>query len=305
MGLITSSRAQEVWYAPGDQLPNPAGKVGDPDYMQLFAPASGSQWPQATSHIQVLVLNQRFPARASDSDLTTVFAYLRTHNIRLSTAMSVLPGRDCGNSVEGFTLPGTPIAMARRIKQLGGNLYSISMDEPFMFGHVYQGPNACHFSIEEVAAGVAQTIHAIREIFPNVLIGDGEPATQINGADWLQGVENWLDAYERATGTPLAYLQDDPNWSGSWRERMPQLAALLKRKHVPFGVMFTTTGQKVGSDVAWIATAQQNIRNFQSLGVHPDQVIFTSWDPYPSHVLPETSPTTLTYLIDWYAGTQH
>jgi hypothetical protein len=37
----------------------------------------------------------------------------------------------------------------------------------------------------------------------------------------------------------------------------------------------------------------------------PDQVSIKSWLPHPSHVLPETSPTAHTYLIDWYFDRSH
>jgi hypothetical protein len=36
------------------------------------------------------------------------------------------------------------------------------------------------------------------------------------------------------------------------------------------------------------------------LKLHPDRAIFQSWNPYPTHVLPETAPDTLTHLVDFY-----
>lgn len=32
----------------------------------------------------------------------------------------------------------------------------------------------------------------------------------------------------------------------------------------------------------------------------PNQVTIQSWNRYPSHVLPETDPTALTSLVEWY-----
>ena len=38
------------------------------------------------------------------------------------------------------------------------------------------------------------------------------------------------------------------------------------------------------------------------LKLHPDRAIFQSWNPYPTHVLPETAPDTLTHLVDFYVN---
>ena len=35
-------------------------------------------------------------------------------------------------------------------------------------------------------------------------------------------------------------------------------------------------------------------------GAIPAQPIFASWRSYPTHVLPETDPDALTYLVDYY-----
>jgi hypothetical protein len=32
----------------------------------------------------------------------------------------------------------------------------------------------------------------------------------------------------------------------------------------------------------------------------PDRAIFQSWQPNPTHALPETVPDTLTHLVDFY-----
>jgi hypothetical protein len=70
-------------------------------------------------------------------------------------------------------------------------------------------------------------------------------------------------------------------------------------------MIFNATGDPP-SDAIWIAEAQQHARAYQALMKSPpDQAILASWTTHPTHILPETTPTTLTYLIDWYVSMVH
>jgi hypothetical protein len=76
---------------------------------------------------------------------------------------------------------------------------------------------------------------------------------------------------------------------------------MLKKRGIKYGIMFTGDGVPVATDEGWIAIAQQRVRDYETvIKDKPDQVIFTSWNPHPSRDLPETTPNTLAYLIDWY-----
>jgi hypothetical protein len=46
--------------------------------------------------------------------------------------------------------------------------------------------------------------------------------------------------------------------------------------------------------------ARLHINAVEGAGVNPEQIIFVSWDKYPSRTLPETDPTALSSLIDYY-----
>jgi hypothetical protein len=292
--------AQKIWFGPPDQLPRGNGHVFGPDFLELFK--ANSPWEHALSRVQVFMLTPMFPFVASESDLRTVFAFLREHKIALGVGMEMVPNRQgCGYHVEGITLSNGPAAVVQRIKRLGGDLQYIDMDEPLMFGHEYTGQNACRYSIKEVATGVAEMARTVRAYYPNVQIGEAEPTDNFKGSDWLARIETWLDAYERATGRQIVFFQQDAWWEGPWRERTPQLIAALHRRGIKYGMIFNAAGNPP-SDTLWINEAQQHVKAYQALMKSPpDQAIFTSWTTHPTHILPETAPMTLTYLVDWYA----
>ena len=98
---------------------------------------------------------------------------------------SVRPG------VEGFA-GGEGLLTASRIKAAGGTLRYVAFDEPFFYGSLYTGPNACDWDVHRVADAVAAYIRGIRTVFPHVRFGDTEPLT--TGAQ-IEQYKEWIDAY--------------------------------------------------------------------------------------------------------------
>src|SRR4029077_6489054 len=103
-----------------------------------------------------------------------------------------------------------------------------------------------------------------------------------------------------APGKPLAFLRFDMDWAnGSWEPAAVALTRALAKRNIPAGPIYDGNGQT--SDAAWIAAAEQHITDIETHGrLVADQAIFQSWEAYPKHLLPETDPTSFTYLIDRY-----
>ncbi len=180
---------------------------------------------------------------------------------------------------------------------LGGELKYADMDEPLFFGHDFDGPNACHASIEEIAQDVAIKVAQIRAVFPNIEIGDAEPLAQFEGPKGVGELEHWFAAYEAAVGRPLAFFQLDIDWKRNWQKQILPLARILRRHRIKFGVMYNGNPQSP-SDIAWTTEAEAHFKAFESDGRKPpDQAIFQSWVSHPSLALPETKPGTFTNLI--------
>jgi hypothetical protein len=147
---------------------------------------------------------------------------------------------------------------------------------------------------------VAESVREVRVVFPEVKIVDEEPTGAIPEGDWLIELERWLDAYKQSVGEPISALQDDMQWSRPWQDRTLMTQDMLKKRGIKYGVMFTAGGPQA-SDSAWIEKAKQNITAYKRVNrTSLDQVCIISWNVHPSHVLPETEPTTLTYLVNWY-----
>ncbi len=204
---------------------------------------------------------------------------------------------ECGEGVESFAGLDEARLISRRIREAGGTLGVVAMDEPWFFAHVYDGPNACRWPVERVAEGVAAFVATMRAEWPAVVVGDTEPMPVPVSAE---GLAQWLDAYEAAVGERPGFLHLDMDWS---RTAWPALASGVRRaaatRGVPVGMIYN--GGAATTDAQWVAVAGARVLADEAAsGGAPDHVLFQSWMDKPDHVLPETEPTTFTALIDRY-----
>lgn len=292
--LSRSAHAQSIWLAPR------YGAQGAVDFMDLFRP--DAPWKRAASHVKAFEFSVRLQTLGSDSELSQIMADLRRRRIDLVLDMLPNPGGKevCGHNVESYSSPGQSLVLAKKIKSLGGEPGFYHMDEPLFYGHVYDGQNACHSSIAQIARDVAITIRQIRTIFPAAKIGDVEPIMGFPEATWRDDIEQWIEAYQRATGERLASFCVDITWNAPWQHRMQQLEALLKAKGIELHVIYNGNGND-RSDEEWVAHAVQHFQEFESTVARvPDVVQFMSWVAHPTRVLPESDPRTMTGLVDRY-----
>jgi hypothetical protein len=208
------------------------------------------------------------------------------------------PPEDCGQGVEGFAGVTEGLLIANRIQRAGGVIDLIAMDEPYYFGHFYDGTNACFLTDEQIALGVDQFVQEMRVIFPEIIIGDTEPLSGPAGASEYQG---WLVAFKAVTGYDLAFLHMDIDWSRqSWPEEVLSIAEFGQERGIPIGIIYTGNFQD-SSDEIWISIAGERIKRYElEAGGQPDQVLFQSWNDKPDHALPESEPYSFTGLIQRY-----
>jgi hypothetical protein len=270
--------------------------------MELFQP--DAPWQQAASHVKVFSISS---AKLMDpsvaKDLPNILADLRRRQIALDIGLLPLSGMgegNCGYRIEGYSAPGQPLSYARRLKAAGAEVSYFSMDEPLYYGHVSNLKGTCHTSIADLVKDVALKVKQVQSVYPGVGFGDVEPMG-IPYANWLADLEQWFDAYQAATGQPLAFFRVDMQWNGPyWQAQMQQLGRLLQRKGIPLQVIYNGAGN-AGSDEAWIAQATSHYKQYETSGLpHPDAVNFQCWTQNPTHSLPESDPRTMTGLIDQY-----
>jgi hypothetical protein len=265
--------------------------------MRFFEPNAG--WSQVAPHIKVVGLSIAVLTRTSEAELMRIFGDLQERNVAISLDMLPLPGgpNTCGHQVEGYSAPGQTITIAKHVKYLGAMPESYSMDEPLYFGHFYSRQNACHSELPTLIQQVAQRVKEVRSVFPNVRIGETEPIMAVTQGG-LAELEQWLDLYEQATGEPLSFMTLDMDWDAQWRPRISAVVDLLRSKRVAVQIIYNGSGRAT-SDEEWTDQAVGRFLAFEAIR-KPDVATFTSWNPHPTHLLPESDSRTLTGLVYRY-----
>jgi hypothetical protein len=272
--------------------------IGSEDFMSLFEPEA--PWHTAASRVQVFKLYGEWVAyHATHDELRQAVTDIRRRGMALAVEAGPLdaPG-DCGQAIEGFAGKEEGLRIASRIAAAGGTLNLIAMDEPYFYGHVYDGENACRWPVEKVAAEVDVFIKAMQEAIPGVIIGDTEPLT---GAADAAAYMAWIKSFRELNGYDLAFLHMDVDWTRStWPQEVKSIAEYGTAVGVPVGMMYF--GNHVDkSDEGWISAAGERVKKYEvGTGANPEHVLFQSWNDKPDFVLPESRPFTWTHFINAY-----
>jgi hypothetical protein len=304
----TGAWAQEIWFAPQQDAV---------DRLDLFKP--DASWKKAASHTQIykFYANKAFNTPPQE-EVELMIKDLNRRGIAIALEAGVLnvaakPPPVCGGwgLVEGYGPVALHELIAKKIKQAGGVVKYIAMDEPLFYGHYFKGKPrgqpGCQSSIREVAALAAQSLAVYIREFPGVVIGDTEPSNALTRQpNWQDDFATWTTEFRAATGRPLAFLQIDAAWAepgadASMRAVYAYAQGLMRKGQLAkIGIIYNGNPGDA-SDAGWVASARAHIDLVEhTYGFHPDQAVFQSWHKYPTHTLPETSPETLTGLIDFY-----
>jgi hypothetical protein len=312
--LPVQAASQQIWFSPLDDLDRqvavehghfPANAIGPTDYMALFAPKA--PWAQAAGRIAVFKILYKVPlsyGKTVDTQFPQIFSFLKQHHIDLAIEYGPLtPAGNCGGGegFDGAAWSRPAQGVVEWISKNGGELKYLLMDEPFFFGSIWNGPHACHWSAQQVATNALTTLHIFKKAFPGLVVGDAEvvPASGL-APDWLRRYADWMDAFQAATGTKLAFFHADTNRNiPTWMSDLVALQREVSKRGISFGIIYDGL-QNESSDRDWLIHAEQFYTEFELSHGRPDQVIFQSWNPYPRRSLPETTPYTFTWLIDRY-----
>lgn len=282
-----------TWFAP---LPPMPGRTGAADFMDQFQP--DAPWQAAAQHIDVYKLYGEWVAYdATDAQLRQAVQDIARRGMVLAIEAGPLdPQPDCGQDVESFAGADEGRLIARRIIAAGGRIAVIALDEPYYFGHVYDGANACHLPLDQIARNVVGYVTLMRGFFPELLVGDTEPTPEPVSA---KGLADWLDAYRAASGEAFAFLHLDTDWARpGWPDLDHQVQARAAARGVPLGMIYN--GGSAPSRRQWIEIAGQRVKTFESSGDRADHNVFQSWMVQPDRVLPDDDPTTFSGLVRTY-----
>ena len=293
---------QTVWFTPLPYASHPDGLFGSTDFLSLFSPTA--PWQQAASHVEIFKLYG--VDNFSDTDLADLIANLHQRNIALALEWPVLSSSTCGQGIEGFG--SSPLPTMQRIQALGGVVSYLAMEQPFQWGSLWTGANSCQWTVQQVAANALVAVNQAKTVFPNLMVGDisAIPPFQNFTASWIPQYALWFDTWRSVTGSPLAFFHLDVDWTvPNWQAAIAGVRPAVEQRGIPFGIVYNGFLTDV-TDSAWMAAAEKHFVDFEVTSGYapPEEVDFQSWNPNPTHVLPETDPTAFTYLIDRYARTR-
>ena len=272
--------------------------VGSEDFLDLFEP--DAPWSDAAAHLHVFKLYGEWVAyHASEAELRMAVEGIRQRGLALAVEAGPLdPPADCGQGIEGFAGTDEGRLIARRILDAGGRIDLIALDEPLFFASIYDGPGACRWDPEQVAAEVGEYIGVMRGFFPDLLVGDTEP---LAGASTPGSYTRWLETFRRVNGFDLAFLHMDIDWGRStWPSEVKKIEGFGRTFGVPVGIIYTGNSQDT-SDEAWLSIAGERVLRYEDqIGGHPEHVLFQSWHDKPDAALPDSEPYTFTGFLRTY-----
>src|SRR5882762_4200637 len=167
------------------------------------------QWLITEAYTQYYNVAAQWFRFNSAQDVDALLNGLAQAGLGLQVESGVLSPNGCGQGVEGFNASDL-ITAASIISQHGGTIDRVNMDEPYYYGSLYTGPNACHWSMSQVAGQAAATIAQIKAVYPDLIVGDAEPILMPwDSHNWITLYPAWAAAYRAASGTPLTFFMAD------------------------------------------------------------------------------------------------
>jgi hypothetical protein len=280
--------AVPVWYAPAYSSQYFQSILNNP---QLFQTVAGD--------IKVFKM-YAYTSTWTNATFQALLAYATTNGIKLGVEAPPLVANQGqpGYGTESFATPGALIAFVSMVKQLGGALSYIEWDEPLYYGSVSTGI----YTVSQLATQVAQSVIAIRAIFPDIQIGDIEPvnAALINAAS----LQAWFTAYAQATGTQFQSFQADVQyWGPGWQTALASAITMAHANNILVGALIDGLGLAT-TNAAWATQAVARAQQILSTpALRPDYLVVESWQTLPSDGADPTVAGTLASVVaDTTAG---
>ena len=234
----------------------------------------------------------------TDDELRSWFAQMQRWNIKLELEVGGV--KEWGGATGESTFKAQK-PMWDRLQRLGGNIYSIVMDEPLCCVR-----QSLHRTDEYAVEQTADFIALVRANYPNLIIGEAEPYPSIPVYDhmrWIYALQSRLAA-RHIKG--VEFYRMDVNWivfdirnQGSWNE-VKQIQKYCKSSNLPFSLIYWAPGydymEKLGlaDDSTWRTGVMAQGYAYASVNGVPDQYVLEDWEDCPSHTVPETADYSFT-----------
>jgi hypothetical protein len=299
--MVDLTQRPLVWLTPQPYISIRDFEGGSVDFFDTFA--SGAEWDTAAGRVHVFKLYDQLGLvdnPPTDDQWRQAIQGIEDRGMALAMELGPLPlSKGCGGG-EGFG-GSYSLDLVRKVQFLGGRVDIVTLQSPYGHGHFFDElESACNWTLETVAAETAEFTRKLKELEPGVVVGGLEPLwVGLTLSDYI----DWFDAYEAAAGERLAFFHLDVDWNRhDWGEVARQIESEARARGIAFGVIYNG-GVQAQSDEEWTQAAADRAYLYeQVLGGRPDHVVFQSWHVYPSRVLPDTDPATLTGLVNRYFG---
>ena len=301
---IGGSKISQVWLAALDpyNLPTgPAALAQGSEYRSIFTPNAAGGWDSDIAlaavepHIGVFKVYHQFAQFAPDADLQNLARWAKAHSIKLALETPVIFS-DTAAPPEGFISSADFSAMLARLKSNNVDLSYVAMDEPLLEGKTASTviPRATGGTTAEQ---VAHAVAVIRQYFPDTKIGDIEAIPSLNAAE----VSQWITDYGNATNSPLDFFHFDVDWNqNGYIPELLTAVGMLQARGISYGMIFNGSATDT-SNLAWTADAISHYTQIDAIQkLQPDAAVIQSWNAYPTRVLPDTTPGTLTSVLAAY-----
>ena len=291
----------QIWFGMG-ALTSPAGHHS----WELLYYQPNPAWPDALTKVAVMGVLTQALVKIPEPELTQFAARLKEKNIGLGVEMlaQAYSSPGCGGGVEGYLPPDQTAALAAKVRRANGAVQYVAMDEPVWFGHHYNGPEACHSLIDNVAERVTANLREYLKVFPDLTIGDIEPFPSMSDQpNWQADYSAFRAAVQKATGKPIAYLFVDIDWARpNWEEGLKAIAQYAQNTHLALGIIYNASPPAASKDnQAWLNEARQNFAHIErDLHIKPQWAMFTSWTKFPGHAVTDENGLGEDYLVKEY-----
>jgi hypothetical protein len=282
------SAAPTLWFNPPEMATNQASPAGAQFISMFNDPAA---WPVTANAAVGMSLTEAFVLQASDQQLSQVLDYLKQHGMKLALVAGMVPVQPngLGSALEGFTTQAPLAEAVQRIASLGGTLDDIAMDEPLAAGH--EDSTGPQLSIAALAQQVATNVAVVKSIFPTVQFMDSE------NVNTRADIAAWAQAFQAATGTPIAHIGADVDWTNpDIISDLESFAAIVRSIGAGFGITGNANPNET-TDQSWALAAEKHIALAMADPlIRPDSIGVETFDPNPTATLPEGLSGTLAHV---------
>jgi len=257
-------------------------------------------WAQTRGLISALgyadhVMNRQF----TDDQLRAWLPRLQEWGLKLELEVGAV--KEWGPTGEETFNAQSP--MWDRFRRLGATISAIAMDEPLCCVRTHlKKPD--EYAVQETANFIA----LVRERYPEILIGDIEPAPFLSTPELI----NWVEALQQRLADMqvrgLDFFRLDVDWvhyvlgNGAWPD-IKAFEQYCRGKKINFSLIYWAADypalqrRGLADDATWYVSIMRQGYDYTQVGGAPDQYVIESWIGAPSHSVPETGDWTFTRSV--------